>query len=143
MARFDASQHSQQMSRSAEHGEEERLHAAQAALCKVAWELSKCDGQHQFYTLTRVQSVTAAISVDRKLVPWVLAALVTRADFEAFYALRDVPGTYLQLRTQLSTPVPRSSNSEASNAEFEDELSSVLDWLDLASEFDGFDWSTS
>ncbi len=129
------------MSRSAENQGEDRLPQAQAALCKVARELSKVDGQHQFYTLTRVQSVTAAISVDRELVPWVLAALVTRADFEAFYALREAPGTYLQLRTQLSTPAPRSSNAEASDAEFQEQLSSVLDWLDLASDFEDFDWS--
>ncbi len=130
------------MSRSAENQANDQLQQAQAALCKVARELSKCDGQHQFYTLTRVQSVTTASSVDRELVPWVIAALVTRADFEAFYALREVPGTYLQLRTQLSTPAPRSSNAEASNAEFEEQLSSVLDWLDLASDFEDFDWLT-
>jgi hypothetical protein len=139
--RDEATHHSQQMSPSAENQGEHRLPQAQAALCKVARELSKVDGHHQFYPLTRVQSVTTAIGVDRELAPWVLAALITRPDFDAFYALRESPGTYLQLRTQLSTPVPRSSNFEASDAEFEDELSSVLDWLDLASEFDGFDWS--
>lgn len=130
------------MSRSTENQGEHRLPQAQAAQCSVARELSKVDGQHQFYTLTRVQSGTTAIGVDRELVPWVLAALVTRADFEAFYALREAPGTYAQLRTQLSTPVPRSSSAEAPDAEFEDQLSSVLDWLDLASDFDGFDWTT-
>ncbi len=130
------------MSRSAENQAKDQLQQAQAALCKVARELSKCDGQHQFYTLPRVQSVTIASSVDRELVPWVVAALVTRADFEAFYALREVPGTYLQLRTQLSTPAPRSSNAEAADAEFEEQLSSVLDWLDLASDFEDFDWPT-
>lgn len=130
------------MSPSSENQGEDRLNQAQAALCKVARELSIRDGRRQFYTLTRVQSVAAASSVDRELVPWVLAALVTRADFEAFYALREVPGTYQQLRTQLSTPMPRISNAETSDTEIDEQLSSVLDWLDLASDFEDLDWST-
>ena len=130
------------MSSSSENQSEGRLQHAQAALCKVAQALSNSDGQHQFYPLARVQSAAATSKVDRELVPWVLAALVTRADFDAFYALRQVPGTYLQLRTQLSTPAPRIANAEASEVEFAEQLWSVLDWLDLAENLEGLDWST-
>ncbi len=130
------------MNRSAQDQAENRLQFAQAALCKVAREISKSDGQQQFYSLTRVQSVAIASCVDRELIPWVAAALVTRPDFEAFYALRDVPGTYSQLRTQLSTPAPRNANSETTGSEFEEQLVTVLDWLDLAADIADCDWST-
>ena len=111
-------------------------------MCKVAQALSSSDGQHQFYPLGRVQSATVASGVDSELVPWVLAALVTRADFEAFYALRQVPGTYMQLRTHLSVPTPRIANAQASEVEFAERLWSVLDWLDLAEDIEDLDWST-
>ena len=120
----------------------DQLRQAQVALCNVAHALSRSDGQHQFYPLARVQSATAASTVGRELVPWVIAALVTRADFEAFYALRQVPGTYLQLRTQLSAPQPRIANADASEVEFSEQLWSVLDWLDLAGNLEDLDWFT-
>lgn len=108
------------------------LRAAQGALCKVAGALAVRHGQRQFHALARVQAVVAALEVERELVPWVLAALVTRGDFEAFHALRDAPGSYLQLRTRLSTPAPRLADVGAFDAEVEEQLSTLLEWLELA-----------
>lgn len=107
---------------------------AQAALCTVARELARTAGRRQHYALPHVQAVTAAIGLDHELAPWVFAALVARADFDAFFALRDTPGSYVQLRTALSATGARRSAADASDAAQDDPHASVLEWLDLASD---------
>lgn len=107
---------------------------AQAALCTVARALARTEGRRQHYALPRVQAVTAAIGLDRELAPWVFAALVARADFDAFFALRDTPGSYVQLRTALSATGARRSTTDLSDPAPDDPLASVLEWLDLAAD---------
>jgi|GEM_PF-4061466 len=120
-----------------------RIQPAQAALCKVARRLFDAHGQHQFYTLPQVQEASTQVTIDRTLLPWVFAGLVRRADFDAYYSLRDVPGDYRQLRTDLSRPsAPASSDGTVtlvSDAEFEDMLETLLDLLDLAADAGGID----
>lgn len=108
------------------------MRSAQRDLCRVALHLAETDGRHQFYTLARVQAVAAAINVNAELIPWIFAGLLTRDDFEAYYSLRDVPGTYGQLRTDLTPLALKSSASEAEPVDFREQLLSALDWLDLA-----------
>lgn len=129
------------MNPSTQPAQDTRIQPAQAALCKVARRLFDAHGQHQFYTLPQVQEAATQVDIDRTLMPWVFAGLVQRTDFDAYYSLRDVPGDYRQLRTDLSRPsdiaspdrrVPRVSDDD-----FEDMLESLLDLLDLAADANG------
>lgn len=125
----------------AQHAEDTRIRPAQAALCKVARRLFDAHGQHQFYTLPQVQEAATQVDIDRPLMPWVFAGLVQRTDFDAYYSLRDVPGDYRQLRTDLSRPSdaasPDGKVALISDDEFEDMLESLLDLLDLAADANG------
>ncbi len=77
----------------------ERLRAILNAQRTVAGALASAHGQRQFYTLSQVRARLA--DVGPGLQPWVLAVFVTRADFDAWFALRDTPGSYEQLRAAL------------------------------------------
>ena len=104
---------------------------AQLALCRVACCLAKSQGQRQFYDLTLVQAATLACGVDRELTPWVFAGLIRRPDFEAYYSLREVPGTYEQLHLDLSSvpfTVPGGLEESGDRA---DAYASLLDWLEV------------
>ena len=111
-----------------------RIRRAQDALRQVALRLAASHGRHQFYALGPVLSASAALDVDTALAPWVLAALVGRPDFEAYYALRDVPATYARLRADLTAAAPAPAPMRRVGDDLGDSLESVLDWLDLAAE---------
>lgn len=111
-----------------------RIRRAQAAFLKVALRLSERHGQHQFYALPQVQEAAAQDDVDRELAPWVFAGLLQRRDFDAYYALRDVPGDYRQLRTDLNGPSRTASPACDAADDLEAQLESLGDWLDLAME---------
>lgn len=81
-----------------------RLRAIQRALCDVAATLAARHGQRQFYGLAQVRAAAAGVAVDWQ--PWVFAVFVARADFEAWFAVRETPGSYEQLRAALSAPRP-------------------------------------
>jgi hypothetical protein len=106
-----------------------------AAVFETARALSLQHGQRQFYTLAQVQSQSASCDVDRMMLPWIFAALVRRADFEAYFAFRDVSGTYQQLRTTLSAQQVHEATDGSSEVDPREALSSALDWLDLAADF--------
>lgn len=72
-----------------------------------------------------------------------LAALRTRADFEAPCTVRKAPLACLHPRTRLPTLAPGNSNPEASDDEFEERLLSGLDWLDPVLDLDDVDRSMS
>ena len=122
------------MPASVDHLDSSDLRPILTAVCRVAHDLSLQYGQRQFYTLAQVQLHAGSCGVDRLHVAWVFAALVTRADFEAYYAVRDVPGTYQHLRAALSEKpahiVPAGSSAEDPR----EALWSALDWLDLAAD---------
>lgn len=131
------------MNPSTQPAQDTRIQPAQAALCKVARRLFDAHGQHQFYTLPQVQEASTQVVIDRALMPWVFAGLVQRTDFDAYYSLRDVPGDYRQLRTDLSRPsAPAPSGGQValvSDEEFEVTLETLLDLLDLAADAGGID----
>ncbi len=79
-----------------------RFRAIQRATCAVARTLAQAHGQRQFYTLSQVRASASEVSAE--LQPWVFAVFVTRADFEAWFALRETPAPYDRLRAALSTP---------------------------------------
>lgn len=81
-----------------------RLRAIQRALCGVAAALAGQYGQRQFYTLAQVRAGAAGVHANWH--PWVFAVFVARADFEAWFAVRDTPGSYEQLRAALATSRP-------------------------------------
>ncbi len=76
-----------------------RLRAILDAQRAVADALASAHGRRQFYALSQVRAALA--DVGSELQPWVLAVFVTRADFDAWFALRDTPGSYEQLRAAL------------------------------------------
>jgi len=80
-----------------------------AALSEVARGLARAHGQRQFYALAGVQSQLLASGVAPALSPWVFAAFVAREDFDAFFAMRETPGTYAELRAAMSASVPREA----------------------------------
>ena len=114
-----------------------RIRLAQAAFLKVALRLCERHGQHQFYAFAQVREAAGGIDVDPELMPWVFAGLLPRADFEAYFALRDVPGDYRQLRTDLNGPASPPSAVCAPSDDFEEQLEALREWLDLAVEIAG------
>ena len=112
-----------------------RFRAIQRAACATARGLAREHGQHQFYTLSQVQSQAAAVAVDASLLAWVYAVFVTRDDFEAYFAVREAPGTYWQLRVAMtpetrSVPDPTSGAvSDDAWADCRDELDELAQWL--------------
>ncbi len=99
------------MTQQSHHQQDARIRGAQRDLCRVALRLAETDGRHQFYTLARVQAVAAATNADAESIPWIFAGLLSKDNFEAYYSLRDVPGTYGQLRADLMTCSGFSSHS--------------------------------
>ena len=83
--------------------------AAYGVLSEVARRLAQAHGQRQFYSLAQVQHQAAAVPVDAVLSAWVYAAFVTRADFDAFFAMREAPGGYVELRAAMSPPGRRAA----------------------------------
>ncbi len=79
-----------------------RLRAIQRATCAVARRLAQAHGQRQFYALSQVKASVGDVSA--ALQPWVFAVFVTRADFDAWFALRETPAPYDRLRAALSRP---------------------------------------
>lgn len=79
-----------------------RFRAIQRATCAVARALAQAHGQRQFYALSQVRASAGEVSAE--LQPWIFAVFVTRADFEAWFALRETPAPYDRLRAALSTP---------------------------------------
>ena len=79
-----------------------RFRAIQRALCGVSRTLAQQHGQRQFYALAQVRAGASAVAPE--LQPWIFAVFVTRADFEAWFAMREAPGSYEALRAALSTP---------------------------------------
>jgi hypothetical protein len=77
-----------------------RLRAIRSALCAVAPSLAQQHGQRQFYTLEQVASTLRGIAADWH--PWIFAVFVARTDFEAWFAMRETPGSYVQLRGALA-----------------------------------------
>ena len=75
-----------------------RSRAIQVAALAVGRGLSREHGLHQFYALAQVQRQIAAASVDGVSQAWVYATFVSRADFEAYFVVREAPGTSAQLR---------------------------------------------
>jgi hypothetical protein len=122
------------MNSSAEQLQAHDLSPILAAVVEVADALSLRSGRRQFYTLAQVQSQATSCGIDRPVVPWVFAALVTRSDFEAYYAVREVPGTYQQLRERLSARRTNLSPDESSDDDVRERLWSALDWLELAAD---------
>lgn len=111
-----------------------RNQLAQAALCRVACCLGKSQGQRQFYDITLVQAATLACGVGRELIPWVFAGLIRRPEFEAYYSLREVPGTYEQLRSDLSSVPFTTPNDLEQSGDSADEYASLLNWLEVLAE---------
>ena len=103
--------------------------AVQAAALAVGRGLSRERGLHQFYSLTQVQRQVGVAAVDGALQAWVYATFVACADFEAYFAIRETPGTYAQLRAVLSAPELRIAPPGPSRDEWLDEL---WWWLDQA-----------
>lgn len=79
-----------------------RFRVIQRAVCDVARGLSRQHGQRQFYTLAQVRE--SAAGVDAQWQPWIFAVFTARADFDAWFAVRDTPGSYEQLRAALAAP---------------------------------------
>lgn len=104
-----------------------RWRAVQAATLAVGRGLSREHGLHQFYSLTQVQRQVGVAAVDGALQAWVHAMFVARADFEAYFAVRETPGTYAQLRPMLSAPELRTASPGASSDEW---LDDPWRWLD-------------
>ena len=110
-----------------------RWRAIQAAALAIGRGLSREHGQHPFYSLTQVQRQVAVAAVDGGLQAWVYAMFVARADFEAFFAVRETPGTYAPLRAALSAPELRTASPGASGDDWRDDLRWRLD--QVAGEF--------
>lgn len=106
-----------------------RWRAIQAAALAVGRGLSREHGLHQFYSLARVQREISAAAVDGALQAWIYATFVSRADFEAYFAVRETPGTYAQLRTAMSTPKARTAPSVSFCDDGPDDLEELLWWL--------------
>lgn len=106
-----------------------RFRTIQRLACAVGRGLASAHGQHQFYSLAQVQAQCRACAVDAALVAWVFAVFVTRADFEACFAMRETPGTYGQLRTALSPADPRVAPESWPRPWNDDDLDRDLDDL--------------
>ena len=104
-----------------------RWRAVQAATLAVGRGLSRAHGLHQFYSLSQVQRQVGVAAVDGALQAWVHAMFLARADFEAYFAVRETPGTYAQLRAMLSAPELRAASPGSSSDEWPDDL---WWWLD-------------
>ena len=104
-----------------------RWRAVQAATLAVGRGLSREHGLHQFYSLTQMQRQVGVAAVDGALQAWGHAMFVARADFEAYFAVRETPGTYAQLRAMLSAPELRTASPSASSDEW---LDDPWRWLD-------------
>ena len=104
-----------------------RWRAVQAVALAVGRGLAREHGLHQFYSLSQVQRQVGVAAIDGALQAWVYAMFVSRADFEAYFAVREVPGTYARLRAALSAPELRSVPPGASSDEWLDDL---WWWLD-------------
>ncbi len=107
------------------------LQAVRTAVSEVARGLARAHGQRQFYSLAQVQAQAVAAGVDAALWAWVFATLVTGDDFVAFFALRESPGGYRELRAAISAPEPRVVPPEKSVGSSEAELDELWSWLDL------------
>jgi hypothetical protein len=110
-----------------------RWRAVQAAALAVGRGLSREHGLHQFYSLSQVQRPVGVAAVDGALQAWVHVMFVARADFEAYFAVRETPGTHAQSRATLSAPELRTASPGSSSDEWLDDL---WWWLDqVAGEF--------
>ena len=105
-----------------------RARAVQRVVVAVGQGLARAHGQRQFYALAQVQAQAVAADAAPVLLAWIHAAFVSRADFEAFFAMRETPGTYEQLRAAMSMPEPRGSSEELM---FDDAVDTLWRWLDL------------
>jgi hypothetical protein len=106
--------------------------AIQSAAQAVGRALSREHGFHQFYPLGQVQRQIAAAVVDGAAQPWVYAMFVSHADFEAYFAVRETPGTYAQLRAAMSAPEARSVPAGLSGGDGLDDPVDLDDLVDLA-----------
>jgi hypothetical protein len=108
-----------------------RARAVQRAVVAVGQGLARAHGQRQFYALAQVQAQAVAAEVAPALQAWVHATFVARADFEAYFAMRETPGTYEQLRAAMSVPEVRVQSYEPF---FDDPVDTLWQWLDLLAE---------
>ena len=103
-----------------------RLRAIQRAACAVAGGLSRLHGQRQFYPIAHVQSQARSAAVDSALLAWIYALFVKSEDFEAFFAVRETPGTYAQLRAALSAAEAPRVHERGQDDDVIDELWQLL-----------------
>ena len=104
-----------------------RSRAIQVAALAVGRGLSREHGLRRFYPLAQVQTQIGVAAVDGALHAWVYATFVSRADFDAYFAVRETPGTYARLRAAMSAPEARIVSPEPSDADWLDDL---WWWLD-------------
>ena len=112
-----------------------RLRVIQAAACAVSRGLAGLHGRRQFYMLSQVQAAVSA--VDIALLAWIHALFVTRDDFGAYFAMRETPGRYEQLRAAMSRPEARGTTNSAWHRSLEDpevDLGDLWDLLDRAAD---------
>ena len=105
-----------------------RARAVQRAVVAVGQGLARAHGQRQFYALAQVQAQAVATDVAPALQAWVHATFVARADFEAYFAMRETPGAYEQLRAAMAVPEVRVRSDEPF---FDDPVDTLWQWLDL------------
>jgi len=105
-----------------------RARAVQRAVVAIGQGLAQAHGQRQFYALAQVQAQAAAVGVAPALQAWVHATFVSRADFEAYFAMRETPGTYEALRAAMSVPDVRVRSDEPV---LDDAVDTLWRWLDL------------
>ncbi len=108
-----------------------RARAVQRAVLAVGRGLAQAQGQRQFYSLAQVQAQAAAVGVAPALQAWVHATFVSPADFEAYFAMREIPGTYEQLRSAMSMPEGRAGSGESF---VDDAVDTLWRWLELLAE---------
>ena len=108
-----------------------RARAVQRAVVAVGQGLARAHGQQQFYALAQVQAQAVAADVAPALQAWVHATFVARADFEAYFAMRETSGAYEQLRAAMSVPEVRMHAGESL---FDDPVDTLWQWLALLGE---------
>jgi hypothetical protein len=109
----------------------------QVVVGNVARGLARAHGQRQFYSLAQVLSQAGAWRVDTVLSAWIYAAFVTRGDFDAFFAVRETPGGYGELRAAMSRVEPRvvpEPTLRDHDIEIEIDVDDLWWWLQLAAE---------
>ena len=99
----------------------------QRVVLAVGRGLALAHGQRQFHSLSQVQAQAAAIGIAPALQAWVHASFVSRADFEAYFAMRERPGSYEQMRAAMSMPAMRARSDEFG---VDDVVDMLWRWLD-------------